>query len=55
VRIFDAFAKIRAAFSSCGSIARRSRSDARRAGLISRFAVNTANKSSASSTACASS
>ncbi|MEU2747354.1 DUF6207 family protein [Streptomyces collinus] len=31
-------------------MARRSRSDARRAGLISRFAISTANRSSASST-----
>lgn len=54
VRIFDAFARMRAAFSNCGSIAGRSRSDARRAGLISRFAISTANRSSASSTACAS-
>lgn len=35
-------------------IANRSRSDALRAGLISRFAISTANRSSASSTACAS-
>lgn len=46
---------MRAAFSNCGSIARRSRSEARRAGLIGRFAISTANRSSASSTACASS
>ncbi|WP_158717977.1 hypothetical protein [Streptomyces sp. NRRL F-2664] len=55
MRIFDTFARIRAAFSSCGSIAMRSRSDARRAELTSRFAISTANRSSASSTACASS
>ncbi|MEU9859035.1 hypothetical protein [Streptomyces sp. NPDC047974] len=51
VRIFDAFARMDAAFSGCGSIARRSRSGARRAGLISLFAISTANGSGASSTA----
>jgi hypothetical protein len=47
-------AKVRDAFASRGSDARRSVFDARRAGLINRVAISSANRSSASSIATAS-
>jgi hypothetical protein len=45
---------VRDAFSRCGDITSRSRSEARRAGLISRVAISSVNRSSASSIAAAS-